>query len=148
MSMSTPPTTSAVLRACASVARAPCVFVTLPRGSIKLELLLPRQVFAESVLALLRLQENEVADDETVHLCSHEARESLRGRADNRLAADVETRVDEDGTARQALEGGEQLVIERVVLASNGLHARRVVNVRDRRYLRTWHVQFFDAEEF
>src|SRR2546423_4324505 len=139
MSMSTPPTTSAVLRACASVARAPCVFVTLPRGSIKLKLLLPRQVFAESALALLTLQENEVADDEAVHLCSHETRESLRGRADDRLAADVETGVDEDGAARQALEGGEQLVIERVVLAPNGLHARRVVNVRDRGNRRARH---------
>src|SRR5438067_13474253 len=89
MRRSTPPTKSAVLRACASVARAPCVFVTLPRGSIKLKLLLPRQVFAESVLAMLRLQEKEVADGEAVHLGSHEARESLGGRADDRLAADA-----------------------------------------------------------
>src|SRR5687768_1404204 len=115
-------TKSADLRACASVTAPPPLCVTLPFGSIKLVLLLPREVFRQSALSLLGLQQNEVAQHETVHLCTHEAGVSLRGRADYRLAPDVERRVDEHGAACQTLEGREQVVVGGVVLAPHRLH--------------------------
>src|ERR1051326_5914209 len=147
MASSTHATTSAVLRACASVTCS-CLSITLPRGSIKLELLLPRKVFREGALALLGFQKDEVAQDERVHFSPHEAGEGFGGRADDRLAADVEAGVNEHGAARQTLEGREQFVVSRVVLAPDGLHARRVVNVRHRRDGRARDVQLLDAEEF
>src|SRR3982751_2076586 len=104
MSRSTAATTSADLRACASVTPDSSLRTTLPRGSIKLELLLPRSVLRKSVLALLRLQERITSHDEAVHLRAHEASVSLRGLADNRLAAHVERGVDENSAARLPLE--------------------------------------------
>src|SRR5947207_3078698 len=76
---------------------------TLPFGSIKLELLLPRKVFDARARALLRLQKHERAEHEAVHLRAHEAGVSVGGRADYRLAAHVKGGVDEDGAARQSL---------------------------------------------
>src|SRR5205085_11890830 len=121
---STEATSSALLRACAPVTADSSLRVTLPRGSIKLELLLPGSVLRESVLALLRLQEQVTAHDEAVHLRPHEARVSLTRRADNRLAPHVERSVDEHGAARQPLELGEEFVVERTLLDAYGLHAR------------------------
>src|SRR5262245_9566309 len=100
-------TNSALLRACAFVTFASSRCVTLPFGSIKLKLRLPREVFRESVATLLRLQQQEVAHDEAIHLCAHEACERLRGRADDGLAAHVEGGVDQHRAARQTLEGRE-----------------------------------------
>src|SRR5919112_3605491 len=117
MASSTAATSSADLRACASVTGAVPACATLPLGSIKLVLLLPRQVFRQRARALLGLEQHEVAHDEAVHLCAHEAGVSLGGRADDGLAPDVEGGVDEDGAAGQPLEGREQFVVGRVVLA-------------------------------
>src|SRR5215212_10096576 len=112
MSRSTAATTSADLRACASVTPDSSLRTTLPRGSIKLELLLPRSVLRERALALLRLQKHVAPHHEAVHLRTHEASVSLGRPAHNRLAAHVEAGVDEHGAARQPLELGEEFVVE------------------------------------
>src|SRR5213595_3941945 len=54
------------------------------------------------------------AEREGVHLGAHEAEVGVLRGAHDRLAADVEARVDEHGTAGQRLEAAEQRVIERV----------------------------------
>src|ERR1043166_5005333 len=147
MASRTDATTSAVLRACRSVTRSSRATATLPFGSIKLKLLLPRKVFSNRALALLRLQKHELAQHEAVHLRPHEARVSLRGRADDRLAAHVEGGVHEHGAAGQSLEGREQFVVSGVLFAPHGLDARRVVNVRHSGDRGARHIQLLDAEE-
>src|SRR3954468_8447887 len=103
MSRSTAATTSADLRARASVTPDSSLRTTLPRGSIKLELLLPRSVLRESARALLRLEQEITSHDEAIHLRTHEARVSLGRPTDDRLAAHVEACVDEHGAARLPL---------------------------------------------
>src|ERR1051325_3112847 len=110
MASSTPPTSSADLRACASVTAASPLWVTLPFGSIKLELLLPREVFRVSVPPLLRLEQQEVADDQGIHLGAHEAGDRLPGRADDGLATHVEGGIDQHRAAGQTFKGREQVV--------------------------------------
>src|SRR5438552_1013813 len=82
---------------------------------------------------LFRLGEVAVADGERVYLRSHEAAERVLGRADDRLAADVEARVDEDRAAGALLEARNQRVEARIGVGVNGLDARRVVDMGDGR---------------
>ncbi len=60
---------------------------------------------------MLGLLEDEVAEDEHIHLGPHEAAVGIFGRADDGFAADVERRIDEDAAAREATEFGDQVVV-------------------------------------
>ena len=59
----------------------------------------------------------------------------------------VEAGVDQDRTAGQPLEGGDQRVVARVRLPVHGLDARRVVDMGDRRDVGARHIQLVDTEE-
>src|SRR5215510_16399040 len=59
---------------------------------------------------LLLLAQHAVADGEHVELGSHEAAESILWRAHDRLAAHVETGVDQDRTARHVAKPRQELV--------------------------------------
>src|SRR5260370_7598874 len=72
---------------------------------------------------------------EIVHLGTHEAAIAVFRRADNRFATHIETRVDDYRTAGLLAEGFDDLPIERIGFASDGLNPRRVVYVGDRGYL-------------
>ena len=77
----------------------------------------------------------------------HEAAVRIGGRADDRLAAHVERRVHEDRAARQPLESLNQVVVIRVGVSGDGLDARRVVDVRNRRNIRARHVELVDSPQ-
>src|SRR5205085_3843146 len=75
------------------------------------------------------LIEEEVAENEIVHVGSQETAVGVLGSADGRFAADVEGSVDEDRTAGPALERAEQIVEARVSRGGNRLDARRVIDM-------------------
>ena len=95
-----------------------------------------RVAIIENKIGILAvLIQNAVADHQYLDLGSHEAAEGILGRAGNRLAAHVKARIDEHGAAGFRLEHAEQGVEPGISLVMNGLHARRKVDVRDRRDL-------------
>src|SRR5689334_11489764 len=59
---------------------------------------------------LLRFLQHAIADHEHIELVAHEAAEGIFRRAHDRLAADVETGVDQYGASGQFLEAGQQAV--------------------------------------
>ena len=75
------------------------------------------------------LIDEEVAENEIVHVGSQETAVGVLGSADGRFAADVEGSVDEDRTAGPALERAEQIVEARVSRGGNRLDARRVIDM-------------------
>jgi hypothetical protein len=77
------------------------------------------------------LQEKKVLEDEGVHLRAHEAAVGVVGCAHDGLAAHVEGGVDDEAVAGALLEGGDHLVVLRVVGSVDGLHTRGVVHVGD-----------------
>jgi hypothetical protein len=68
---------------------------------IELELVF---VIFGKVLILRVFAHQAVAHDERLHLGPHETAEGIFGRADDRLAANVETRIDQDRSAGALLE--------------------------------------------
>src|SRR5205085_11998685 len=84
---------------------------------------------------------------EHVLLCAHEAGEGVFGCADDWLAAHIETCVDNHRAIGQALERGDQIIIERIIHAADGLHARRIINVRDGGNRGARDVELRDAEQ-
>ena len=94
---------------------------------------------------LLLLEQHEVLEHQRVHVRRHEAAVGVLRRADDRLAADVEAGVDDDRAAGLLLEALEQPVVAAVPLGVDGLDARRVVDVRDRRDARARHLELVDA---
>src|SRR5688572_25904568 len=114
----------------------------------------PSSVELELVLVVLLerrvlrfLAQEAVADRQRLDLGAHEAAERVLGRTDDRLAAHVEARVDDHRASGLLLEAGDEVVVARVGLLVHGLHARRIVDVRDRRDRGARHVQLLDAEE-
>src|SRR5512144_1564221 len=94
-------------------------------ASIQLVQTAPVYILAQRGLVLLVQQ--VVPHREVVHVGAHEAQVGVVGRADDRLPAHVERRVDHDGDAGELLELGNDVVVQRAVLAPHGLQARRVV---------------------
>ena len=74
---------------------------------------------------LVFFAEEAVADGERFNSGAHEAVERVLRRAHDGFAAHIETGIDDDGAAGQALEGAEQRVIARVGFLVHGLDARR-----------------------
>lgn len=56
---------------------------------------------------LLLFPQDAVADDQHLDLGAHETTEGVLGRANNRLAAHIEARIDENRAAGQRLEAGD-----------------------------------------
>src|SRR5437588_10521693 len=72
------------------------------------------------------LIDEEVTENEIVHVGSQETAIGVLGSADGRLAADVEGSVEEDRTAGPALESAEQILEARESRGGNRLDACRV----------------------
>src|SRR2546421_1251382 len=87
------------------------------------------------------LAQETVAHRERLDLGAHEAAERVLRAADDRLAAHVEAGVDDHRAAGLFLVPGDELMEARVGLLVHRLHARRVIDVRDRRDRRARHVQ-------
>src|SRR5215510_12979769 len=96
---------------------------------------------------LLGLAQHAVADDEQLDLVAHEAAEGVLGRADDRLAAHVEARVDQDAAAGLLLEARDQCVEARVGVGVHGLHAGRIVDMRDGGDVGAHDIELVDAEK-
>ena len=82
---------------------------------------------------LLALQQDEIAQRQHVHLGAHEAAIGIGKRTDNRFSADIKGRVDDQRATRPPLEGLNQVIKDRMVLALDRLNASRVVDVCNRR---------------
>ena len=82
---------------------------------------------------LLRLEQHEVLDHERIHLRLHEGIVGLLRRQDDGLPGQIEAGVDQDRTPSLAMKLLQQAIVTAVSLV-DGLHARAVVDVRDRRH--------------
>src|SRR5205085_2103556 len=77
------------------------------------------------------LIDEEVTENEIVHVGSQETAVGVLGSAHGGFAADVEGSVDEDRIAGAAVESAEQIVEARVSRGGNRLDARRVIDMRN-----------------
>src|SRR5438876_10121416 len=73
---------------------------------------------------LIRFFENEVLEYQEIDLCSHEAAVSVRGRADDRLAANIEGCIDDHAAPGFLFKRLEQRVVPWVVRFLNCLDSR------------------------
>src|SRR6187551_1865700 len=78
--------------------------------SVEYELLLPGFVVRDG--RLLVLEQDESLQHQDVHVSAHEAPVGVLGRADNRLAPNVERRVDDHRTAGPGVELLDDVEIE------------------------------------
>src|SRR5262245_13851961 len=115
-----------------------------PRRLIQIELVL---VILGERRVLHGFVEHAIADSEHLHLRAHEAPKCIFGRAHDGLAADVEARIDQHGTARAPLEGGKQSMVPRIGFGVHGLDPGRIVDVSNGRDLGADDVELVDAEE-
>ncbi len=102
----------------------------------------PRSIERESFFVVdpeawvLRLfPEQTIADRQYLDPRAHETAEGILRRADDGFAPHVEAGVDQHRAAGARLERAEQGVIAGVGLPVDGLDARRVIDVGDRRYV-------------
>src|SRR6202171_6699786 len=72
--------------------------------------------------------DEEVAEDEGVHLSAAEAVKSFFGAADGGFVV-VEGSVEDDGNAGEIFEGFDKLPVTRIGFVSDGLQAASTVNV-------------------
>src|SRR4051812_48204942 len=79
------------------------------------------------------LLEHEGTDHERVERRRPERLDRVARGAHDRLAARVERRVDQNRHAGAPLKGGDQIVVERMLRAIDGLNARRAVDMSHRR---------------
>src|SRR5258707_11867324 len=88
----------------------------LPNGSfmssVEDELRAPRFVLHHG--RLLALLQHEILEHEDVHVRAHEAAIRVFRRPDDRLAADIERRVDDDRTAGSLVKRLDDVVVQRV----------------------------------
>src|SRR5262245_55627203 len=80
---------------------------------------------------LILLDEQVVFKHQTVHVRCHETPDRVLRRTDDRLAANVEARVDQNRTARQLVESSHQPIEPAVSLGIDGLDSRGIVHVGD-----------------
>jgi len=72
---------------------------------------------------------------------AHEAAERILRRADNRLAAHIETGVHHYGTASQVLEFRDERMVTGIGVGVHGLDAGRIIHVRHGRDLGARHME-------
>src|SRR5271170_131674 len=87
--------------------------------SIKRELRAPRIVGLAG--GLRRAGQNKIFDHQVVHRGAHETSIGVSGSAYDRLAADVERRIDDDGASRELVKAADNRMEARVSLAMDGL---------------------------
>src|SRR5438876_6826976 len=91
-------------------------------ASVKLKLGTPIDLVCKSWLVFLI--QNTSFQHEKVHFRPHEATVAVFGSADNRLAAHVETSVDDDRTPSLLAKSFDDFPVERIRFPSDGLNAR------------------------
>jgi hypothetical protein len=94
---------------------------------------------------LRRLLQQVVANAQHVEVRSHERLVGFARCADDRIPAQIEARVDEHRTAGAPEEGFEHAAIGGVAHRIDGLDARRLIDVRDRRHDRASHLELVQA---
>src|SRR4051812_24759429 len=72
----------------------------------------------------LHRKDQVIAKDKEVELCLEKSIERFLRRANNRLAANVERSVEQNGNATERGEFVQQFPKPRVLLFGNGLHSR------------------------
>ena len=96
---------------------------------------------------LVDFVQHTVAQHERIKLRAHETAIGLLWRTDNRLATDVEGRVDQHATARFGFKRFEQVVVAGVRLRVDRLNPGRIIDVRHCRDVRARHVEQIDPPQ-
>src|SRR2546423_13793666 len=78
---------------------------------------------------LCRLLQDVALENEDVHAGAHEAPVRILRSTDDRLAADVERGVDDEGASGAPVKCRDDVVEQRIGLAADRLNAGRVVDV-------------------
>ena len=78
---------------------------------------------------LVTLQQDEVFEDQYIHIRCEETTVSIFWCAYDWLTPDIKTRIDDDGSSGQFVEFPDQLQESRAAFI-NCLHASRVIHVR------------------
>src|ERR1700733_6239360 len=97
---------------------------------------------------LLLLAQEAIADGESFNFGTHEAVESVFGRADDGLASYVKTGIYDNRTTGALFESRDQRVVAGIGVAMDGLHASGIVDMGDSRDIGARDVEFFNAEKF
>src|SRR5262245_1988941 len=113
--------------------------------SIKRKFRPPISIFPERGLFLF-LQHTRL-ERQRIHLRPHKAAVAVFRRANDRLPAHVEARVDDHRAAGLSPKRFDDLPVEWAHLAPHGLNSGGVIHVRDRRYLRTRDVELVYAPQ-
>ncbi len=88
-------------------------------------------VIAKQFFVLPFFSDNKISQDETIHICSQKAQNSVLRVADNGLTTNVEAGVDEDGSAGGSLIGQQDVVIAGIDVSPEDLRPRRTVDVHN-----------------
>src|SRR5207253_2666743 len=118
-----------------------------PDPSVELELRKVRAHVDFFRSDLLFLEQHEVLEHEHVHVGGKEAAISIRRRANDRLAAHVEARVDEHRAAGLLVELLDELAVAAVARRIDRLDSRRIIHVRDCGNDRAGNLELLDALE-
>jgi len=86
-------------------------------------------------IRLVDFHQDAILQHQSIHLGSHETSICIFRRANNRLAAHIERCIYDYRTAGQLVERIDHVVVDRLIFASDGLYARRVIDVSNRRYV-------------
>src|SRR6186997_3359102 len=96
--------------------------------SIQVEFLEPIDIFVERLLVFLL--EQEIPDQQIIHIRSHETGVGMLRCADDGFAANIERRIDNDGAAIFVRELFDHSVIQGMLLSGYRLDAGRVIYMR------------------
>jgi hypothetical protein len=94
---------------------------------------------------LLLLAQNEVADDEHVHLAVHKTTIGVLRTAHDRFVANIEAGVDENAATGTCLKLPQQTVKAWIGFRMDRLHASGIIDVGDRRNVAPRHVELVDS---
>src|SRR5579884_3427787 len=83
--------------------------------------------------SLHRLLQEKGSDDESVERRGPEGFDGIARGADDRLTAGIERGVDEHRHPGAPAESSDEIVIERMIVAPDGLDARRPIHMSDGR---------------
>ena len=112
--------------------------------SIQLERLL---VVLSQRRILLLFAEIAVTNCEHLDFRSHETAKRILWSANNWLAAYIEAGIHDHRTARESFKRANQGVVAWIGVLMDGLNASRIIHMRHRRDVRTWHVKLLNTEK-
>ena len=71
-------------------------------------------VIPDKARILVFLSHDAIADGKKFNICAHQAMECIFGSANNRFAANIERRIDQNRTAGEITKPADQLVVARM----------------------------------